>query len=454
MNKLFFITLLCSILLTTECNGPEKIRIIGADPNINDGSPSDPSDDHVSEDLSGEHENVLTQENFVYLGAFRMPDTKIDGHQFGSRGQQLAYRADGDSAGPNDGFPGSLFTVAQENLVTEISIPKPVVSATKDPADLPIARLVHPGFVDITEGCRESLDLGNGANMGGLFYMDAQLGQDDPKLYWSAYRYYNVASEDLAGFGWSSADLDSPEAQCLWHLGPFNSEDNVFHVNKTAGYIFDAPQNWADQFLEGKPLIAGLALAPGQHSGSAGPPMFAFAPWEYDNGLPPPPNAELEAMPMLWYRFQEGKMLNDHTNADVWRAGAWLTAGDKHCVLIVGRKGLGEPYYGIPEKDRCSPYKGWHADPYESQFLCYDPEDLIDILNGEIQPWGVQPYLRWSPSELFPAYGQPYPTCQGAINGAVYDRDRQFLYILQPNVDWSRNPYAAFAVVHVWRIAE
>lgn len=86
----------------------------------------------------------LTPGDLVYKGAFRLPDGP-DEYGWAWSGQAMAYRSTGDPRGADDGHPGSLFGTGHNwhQWVSEISIPKPVVSPTKDLKSLPTARTLQ-----------------------------------------------------------------------------------------------------------------------------------------------------------------------------------------------------------------------------------------------------------------------------------------------------------------------
>lgn len=370
---------------------------------------------------------TIPEKNFKYLGAFRVPES------FRSGGHSLAFR-------PGNGR-GSLFLVTGGKQVAEISIPRPKKPRSKTQQGLqklPRATLIQkPG--GITGKQLKSINEGGGTVLGGIGYVTN--GTNKPKLYWTAYRYYNVTGEDLPGHGFSEIDLQNPEPQGPWHLGPANDKTGIFHSKKTAGYLFDIPRKFADKYLGGKFLASGLTGVAGQALTSAGPSLFAFAPWHNTE------NAEPEAIPLLFYNLGKNEV-KEHTKADKWYGGAWLTAGKKQAVLFAGTKSLGEVYYGNPKNNKtCSPYKGYHGDPYEGQFLLYDPLEFRRVLQGKKKPSQVQPYARFSPKELF-------PTCDRSITGVAFDRENSRLYVLQPEVETEGHRYEPLAVIHVYSIRE
>ncbi|OQY06271.1 MAG: hypothetical protein B6I22_05795 [Desulfobacteraceae bacterium 4572_123] len=88
--------------------------------------------------------------NLVYKGAFAFPPDDAWAYS----GHALAYYPDGDSTGPSDGYPGSLYAAghANDDLVGEMTIPIPVKSHSF--GDLPKAAVLRP-LTDITGGLKD-----------------------------------------------------------------------------------------------------------------------------------------------------------------------------------------------------------------------------------------------------------------------------------------------------------
>jgi hypothetical protein len=78
--------------------------------------------------------------DLVYLGAFRLPGAS-GGSSWEWGGRGVGHHPGGDPGGEADGFPGSLYGIGHDHLgyVSEISIPVPVISPTKNFADLAVA---------------------------------------------------------------------------------------------------------------------------------------------------------------------------------------------------------------------------------------------------------------------------------------------------------------------------
>lgn len=431
----------------------------------------------------------LNPTDLTYLGAFKVPTLPIiygnasnDGYPSG-----LSYRSGGDPGGDQDGFPGSLF-FSNQFKVGEITIPKPVISS--DFTKLNQATQIQ-STNDVTGGkACSSCDF-----MGGVAYLDAKGSQTTPKLYWTAYEYYNVDSTDYNSIGWSEITLQSLNAQGSWHVGPpFSTGGQAYHGNKYGDYIFPVDQEWAEKNLEGRSLLVGRFREGGTYNGSSGPVLTAIAPWEDGNpkGTPPPNGASLSATPLMYFAnnpstsWNKFRILNDpyytyFSAQDKWNGGAWVQKGGKKAIVIVGRHGsydgtkytdickivadgnngcvldshgYGPHCYGFGGTDCPGPiatnnYKGIHTGPYYPTILFIDPEDLV---SGEKSHNEVGAYASYNPSKDFVFID---PKGDNHLGGVAYDSINGLLYIMQSNVyrpgGLGTTPYP---IIHVYQVGE
>ncbi|MBZ0269934.1 hypothetical protein K8I85_17415, partial [bacterium] len=382
-------------------------------------------------------ESLILPKDLDYLGAFRMPNDLSSSANWASGGTGMTYRPDGDPGGSSDGFPGSLFAIGKDPLVSEVSIPTPVLSADLDPGDLPRAVTLQP-MADITGGLRGAVDVDK---LGGVAYLPPRGNQTTPKLYWTIYEYYNVAGDNYLSHGMSELNLSNPQPRGVWRLR--TPTDPGLHSMKTADYIFDIPTAWADAHVGGKALVSGRHRENGAFGGCQGPALYAFAPWQSPSLAH---GTELDAVCLLLYPTGGGHFPG-YCAADKWTGGAWMDFEDRSAVLIVGVKGTGQQFYGDGDASRCSSSKGFHCDPYEAQFLFYNPNDLAAVARGDRQPWEVLPYATIVPSDL-------WPQCMVRPNCAAFDAERGLLYVLQYN--GGRIPAdngTRVTVVHVFRVS-
>lgn len=392
----------------------------------------------------------LDPTSLVYQGAFLYPQ----GDEWAYSGHALAYYPAGDPAGPDDGHPGSLYAAGhkQHDLVGEMAIPAPVISRNLD--GLPRASVLQP-LAEITGGKKDNCTYAEGClyrEVDGLEYLPVV-----DKIVWNLRDWYNTAGHDQDSLGWSSPDLTGGRG--VWHIGARPSAGDLFHNAKACNYLFQAPQRFADQYLEGKWLIAGNHREAGALGGAQGPTLYALAPWQ--DGSPPAAGQDLDALALLYYPevyqcvwLAEGE-INEHPApgichfpgyraADDWGGGAWVESGDGAAILIFGRVGLGDNCYGPEERcsrDPCSPSSGYHAYPYEPQILFYDPAELADVVAGTREPWEVLPYAVYRPMD------EVLDQECASLGAAAHDRERGLLYVAEQEAGpWGET------VVHVWQV--
>lgn len=392
------------------------------------------------------HDRMVTPGNFEYLGGFRPPHFDRNQKPFSYGGWGITHRPDGDPDSPDDGFPGSLYVVGSQShqFVAELKIPPPVVSRNKKIDELPVAEFLQH-FGDITGGGRERLTAGSSEpfEIGGLQFTDN-------RLHWTLYKYYNVENIDYPSHASSSPFTSRPLPEGLWHLGPSNTGQSVWHSYKHAGYIFEVPEQAAKAWFGGRNLISGLQIATGLNIASHGPAMYAYK-------LPPhgtPSGTSLNALPLLYNDIS--RPAPGFHPADRWTGGAWLTLGNKQSVVIIGRKSLGPVYYGEARPTDCTPDKGYHGTPYEAQMLFYSPESLARAAQAEVDPTQVIPIHSWNSKAAGGGFSQYlFDTCQQHLGGMAYDRQNRLIYITQINAGATQDfEYEFLPVVHVFRLVE
>jgi len=389
----------------------------------------------------------LDPDALVYRGAFRLPGPS-GGSNWSWCGDGLAYRADGDPDGPDDGYPGSLFGFGHDHqhFVSEITIPAPIVSQAKKPADLPTARTLQP-FADVRAGHFTDYEIPRAD----LAYLPPQGDQTRPKLYFCFGQHMHQTYKGPTHC-WCEVDLANPKTAGPWTVGGLAE-----YV--TSDYLCVIPKAWADAHVGGMRLATGRFRDGGQ--GSQGPTLFALAPWQHGN--PPEAGARLEAVTLLRYSsFMEDPEakhgLRGYHHSDEWAGAAWLTDGSRAAVVFVGTKGEGKGWYGFangvvwPEEGpwpEVPPYpndqRGWWSERFVRQMLFYDPADLAKVAAGKMEPHAPQPYavVDLDPV-LFSVKGKQDLS---KVMACAADAERGQLYVLERNADENDR-----ALVHVWEV--
>jgi len=387
---------------------------------------------------------LIQPQELEYLGAFRLPEGSNDtSWQWG--GTAAAYYPEGDPGGPDDGYSGSIFATGHEweQQVSEISIPVPVISESKDVGDLNTADTLQD-FHDIKGDLFGYLEIPRV----GLEYLPKQGEQTTDKLYYCWGQHLQEGDEGPS-HGWFELDLSDPQRQ-----GPWMIDGQSKYV--TADYIFAIDEGWASINTSGKLLATGRFRDGGQDA--QGPSLIAYGPW--NEGNPPPVNFSLSNATLLLYSSVYDDMeginaMENYHHSDEWSGGAWLTYGRKTAVIFAGIKGLGNCWYGFydgtvwPEEP---PYpeegpgeRGWWSDDFTAQVIFFDPADFARVAAGEMEPYEPQPYAVIDIDYIL--YNIPEYELRhlGALS---FDRENGIIYLFEFRGDYEDDR----PLVHVWKI--
>jgi hypothetical protein len=383
----------------------------------------------------------LQPSDLEYMGAFRLPAGTSETKTWGWGGFAMTYYPDGNPDGPNDGYPGSIFGTghAWEHQVSEISIPVPVISASKNLADLNKASTL--------QAFRDILNVGNlEMPRAGLAYLPKQNLQTTDKLYFCIGQHLSE-EEGFMTHGWCELTLSNPQTKGNWYL-------DVPHNNyNTNDYLFDIPTDWAVDNTPSEILATGR-YRDGGWSGQ-GPSFFVISPW--NQGNPPPAGTSLPYITLLRYTstldpesWEEATnhTMDNYLHSDEWSGASWITAGNKAAVVFVGTKGTGDCWYGNPEGPclECD-NRGWWSTGFVGQFIFYDPADLAKVAAGTMQSWEPQPYAAMNIDQYL--YHITASQQKEHLGAACFDRERGFLYVFEPYVDSGDE---ALPIIHVWKV--
>jgi hypothetical protein len=320
-----------------------------------------------------------------------------------------------------------LTGLARNESVAEISIPAPVPYRGST-SELPVAAVLQP-LADVTGGrgtefiasaARGGLD---DFRIGGLEVVD---GDDGPRLHWTAWQYFNVGYNDVAGHGHSSLDLSNPDPQGPWYLG-----DEPTYA--TAGYLLTVPERFAADHLGGRSLLAGFQAGPPTAETSAGAPFFAFSP--PDSAAP---ETRLEVQELVNYPFPD-RRLPGYQEAGLTPGAAWLERSDGAQALVtVGNE--------LTLESECGQDDGADRSRFGPRVSFYDPADLAAAAEGQLEPWQVEPIRIWDPTEHL------IPACGLQLTSVSFDRGAGRLYLVQVQADTSQREFEPMPVVHVFQL--
>ncbi|MFQ6083171.1 MAG: hypothetical protein ACE5WD_07425 [Candidatus Aminicenantia bacterium] len=404
--------------------------------------------------------HLIQPSDLVYQGAFRLPaGDGSDERSWSWGGTAMTYYPHGDPTGPNDEYPGSIFATGHEQYqyVSEISIPVPVISSSKNLSELNTAKSLQ-SFQDIRGDF-----LGDYVELPrvGLEYLPKQGSQTSDKIHFGWGQHFQEESD--VTHGWFNLNLSNPQRAGGWYI----DNQSPYSVND---YIFEIPSSWANSNTPGKLLATGR-YRDGGWSGQ-GPSLFAYGPW--NEGNPPAHGTRLDAITLLKYDSSEevdalydssAHTMKNYHHSDEWSGGAWLTAGDKSTVIFVGTKGIGKYWYGFsdgtvwpdepPYPDIPDPPhndRGWWSSRFEAQIIFYNPDDLADVAQGRKKSYEPQPYATLNIDEYLynieKVPGLDIKLQKYRLGAACFDRKRGFLYIFEFRGDRENERPLA----HVWKI--
>ena len=431
---------------------------------------------------------LLSPADFHYVGAFRLPEGGERPLTFAYGGNAMTYRPDGDPAGPDDGFPGSLFITGHDRMpygelpdgsrVAEVTIPTPI--DTRQRGNMNQAVYLQT-LQDVTQGHFTNME--EIVRMG-MQYLDTPATGPQIHLAWGQ---HFEPEPPAATHAWFSPDLSTPNLQGFWFIG----NQSFYSVND---YMLEIPVAWANQYTQGRQLGSGR-FRDGGWSGM-GPALFAYQPWVDGSGTPAANGTHLPETTLLLYQSSIDteaiqNCLSGYQHPDEWSGTAWLTTpGGKEAVLFAGAKSLGSKYwYGylnpasanlpcvagdfvgqfpvcrLADGSLCPPedlvecaghtsMRGWWSTRMQTQFILYDPADLARVASGEIPSWQPQPYTSLSLDSHF--YLNPDHVEEDMIGTGVqrryrigdvtFDRAHGLLYVLELFADQAQ------PIVHVWRV--
>lgn len=356
--------------------------------------------------------------DFVYLGAFRLPEGDRVGCDYGTGAHCLTYGGL-FGLGPN----GATLYVrghAWVGGVAEVSIPPTLTLAST----ATVLQDVH----DVADGVEVDPGEVNGQGpFAGLVYNN--------RLIVSGSTYYDADGTQTLTHGVSGLDLSQPHDFNGWYRF-----DPALAANPRSigGYLTTVPPEW--RALLGGPALAGNCCLSIISNSSAGPAVTVFDPDTI--GV----TAVLTGTTLLYYTLahplEPENTQNVYFNLATKMGGVAFPAGTRS-VLFIGRQGTGPYCYGIGGDgecfDPCDSSKGTHAYPYRHQVWAYDANDLLAVKIGAKQPWEIRPYAIWALTDMEPG------TC-AQISGAVYDPTASRLYVAAG--------YGDQPVIHVYTLTD
>ncbi len=363
---------------------------------------------------------LLTANDFEYVGSFTTPEAV---------GGETLFGFGGRAATINSTTGASMFiTTAEPNeRVGEISIPSDLRPHDGARNGLPTAELLQAPS-DVTGGRGDEF-VGSAARggqddfrIGGLEVADVD---GEARLHWTAWQFFNVGYNDVAGHGHSSLDLAAPDPQGPWYLGAETTYS-------TAGYVFAAPDDFAATIDVDAALISGFQDVARTPDGSQGPPFYA-----YTAPAAEPAGARLDVVPLVEYPFGQSES-SSIGEAAVFPGADWVDASDgRRAIVAVGNSMPVDP------NSNCLFGQNTDVAAHGPQLALYDPSDLAAVAAGERTPDDVEPYEFVSLADVV------VPVCGAQLTSISFDPASERIFIVQTLVTATPDRYDARPVIHV-----
>ena len=383
-----------------------------------------------------------------YQGAFRLPDDDGLGESWAYAHRDLTFYPQGNPGyNPETELPGSLYGYGHNlrDQIAEISIPIPVRST--NPAELPRAGTLQALvniFPNIYSGSSTPPG-GSDQKSLGLAYHSGGNGVG-PRLYYTISNYYGT---DTSALVMGAFDLDLTTATAGWHVGglpPANVNTGLI-----AMVALTVPSGWANAYTGGRSLIVGCGYLSGIGLPSAGPSLYAVAPWS--GGNLPANGGYTDAVELL--KYGEDLTLNQGVNfswGEYVDGGVWMSAGSRSAIVLSYRHNFGDWWYGftsgthnteydIPEPDFGS--HGIAVTQWKTGLLFYNPDDLARVAQGTMESYEPLPYAGFDLAQYSLVDG-------GESGGLAFDEANGYLYF----IDYNGDPGYEFgySLIHVFKV--
>lgn len=221
------------------------------------------------------------------------------------------------------------------------------------------------------------------------------------RIHFTKYQGYNGAGTDLQTQGYYDGDTNgNGTASGMWTV------DNLYaHHSRVGGYM-----SYPSQAIlqDGYVYLAGLEGTSGAALGRWGPNLFAINPTPsgstvggatlicHDSEAHKAPDVTPSNATSPWW------VSNGAANAAWWIANKvtdmeWIETDTQHGVVAFVYRGLGQTWYGESNAGpggATDPYGGgygYHAEGWSLEAWIYDPDELMQVYDGQRDPWSLAP---------------------------------------------------------------
>jgi len=366
---------------------------------------------------------LLSISGLVYQGAFRISEKTNGVSSMNFSQGPIAY----------DAGSHSVFLVghAHQQAVAEYLVPE--ISASTDISRLKMAQPAIQVFSSVLkrmpDGNPEKLN-----RIGGLVRFNDQ-------LLISAYNYYDAPMDN---FTTHMVIRNARDLAGSAVTGPLSFQGRAH----TTGWMSPIPEEWQEALggnwltgsSSGEPIIGRL---------SVGPSAFVFNP----EGMS---KAETVATtPLLDFDLRSrlhDDLYNKTGKNDIWthlsRAVHGFIPPGTRSYITIGQSGGHNSsvcYKCIPEGKtaNCAGYCASDPNDYDLMYWLWDVQDLIDVRNGDKEPYSLRPYD-------YGVFKAPFAGTR--FGGGSYDPVSNRLYLTLQRADHDQGPYSNPPIILVYSI--
>jgi hypothetical protein len=371
---------------------------------------------------------VLTQQDFEYLGAFKLPQSAF--------GQSNAYADSGLALRRVNG--NIQFLTGGHRYIGDAVYECNFPGWGSLPSTWPQSTTIREWGTAVYGYPTVKPNITGQTWTHGMMYDDAT-----GRFYFSWGPWYNIPPTNYPSLGWAALNEAGPVVH-----GPWNAPDTTAHCQKIRGGSLIIPDWFAETYLGGRKLGVGFG---GYYSGfsACGRGTFLAAAHHPDDST-----AQLDTVALIdhndahWGTRDGDYWTNCVANptgdvgywgfADTIIGGAvWIDLPDKHGLLYMSVMGHGNISY-------------IHSDIYpkrvEGHWWIYDPKDLATVAQGAQQPWDPQP-------QSWMVQYNPRPYGHFDTPGCAFDPQTRTLFVLTTN-SYQYGGDFYYPLVHGYRIKE
>ena len=394
-------------------------------------------------------EGVLDASNFQYVGSFMLPEVPVPVPNDGGYNDEKTYFNSGLTLRTVDGQQRLLMeTGTYHESLYEVAIPPLVKIEGSDLSDVPTAKLTNYfGPIPMDEGANTT---------GGIYY-----DQASDQLYWTNYIYYtaqNPTSNPILNAG--KIDSGQLVQTSYWYEPSTRTSPQAAFW----GGMTSIPQDFANQYTDGKTLALGFGGNNNPATSSAGPALAAV-------DVSSPSGSTMVEQPLFYhidqYRNTEGMSTRPgnyfmsgtddfHPQPSSPWQGYWAlvdSIGSGLFIDLPGQQGyLTFAHQGINRVGYDGGGASWNTQ-YQNTWYFYDYQTLGDAITGvnaagdKVSPWDITPT-----SMTAMTLPNTATSADQQIAGSAFDPTTRLLYVYSMRAVGQTGCCSKPPMVHVYYV--